>query len=190
MSERKPWPVLLLIRELDYGGTERQLTEIAKGLDRSRFTPHVGCFLPEGICGRELRDLEIPIAVFPVRSLASPSTLGAARDLFRYVKRQKIQLVHTFDVPATLFGVFAARASGVRVVLESQRAHRDLTPGVYRRLLRWSDRVADGAVVNCQAMRRHLIEDEKVAASRIHLCYNSVDTGVFHPGREWMPKEL
>jgi glycosyltransferase involved in cell wall biosynthesis len=179
-----------MIRELDYGGTERQLTEIAKGLDRSRFTPHVGCFLPEGICGRELRELEIPIAVFPVRSLASPSTLQAARDMFRYVKRHDVQLVHTFDVPATIFGIFAARACGVPVVLASQRAHRGLTPGVYRRLLRLSDRVADGTVVNCEAMRRHLIEDEKVAASRIHLCYNSVDTGVFRSGRAWMPQEL
>src|SRR3954466_6590467 len=159
MSQRKPWPVLLIIRELDYGGTERQLTEIAKGLDRSRFTPHVGCFLPEGMCGRELRELEIPIAVFPVRSLASASALVGAREMFRYVRRHAIQLVHTFDVPATIFGVLTARVSGVPVVLASQRAHRSLTPVIYRRLWRMGDGIADATVVNCDAMRRHLVED-------------------------------
>ena len=34
MGEHAPWPVLLMIRELDYGGTERQFAEIAKGLDK------------------------------------------------------------------------------------------------------------------------------------------------------------
>ena len=48
------WPVLLLARELDLGGSERQLTEIAKTLDRSRFEPHVGCFRPQGIRAAEL----------------------------------------------------------------------------------------------------------------------------------------
>ena len=48
------WPVLLLARELDLGGSERQMTEIAKTLDRSRFTPHVGCFRPQGMRGAEL----------------------------------------------------------------------------------------------------------------------------------------
>ena len=48
------WPVLLLARELDLGGSERQMTEIAKTLDRSRFTPHVGCFRPQGIRNAEL----------------------------------------------------------------------------------------------------------------------------------------
>jgi glycosyltransferase involved in cell wall biosynthesis len=44
-----------------------------------------------------------------------------------------------------------------------------------------TDRIADRVVVNCEAMRRHLIEDENVPPERIILCYNGVDTRVFHP---------
>ena len=68
------WPVLLLARELDLGGSERQITEIAKTLDRSRFDPHVGCFRPQGIRNAELAAAGVPIVHFPVDSFAS---LGA-----------------------------------------------------------------------------------------------------------------
>ena len=65
------WPVLLLARELDLGGSERQMTEIAKTLDRSRFIPHVGCFRPQGIRNAELAARGVPIVHFPVDSFAS-----------------------------------------------------------------------------------------------------------------------
>ena len=63
-----PIPVLLMVRELDQGGTERQLTEIAKALDRSRFQAHVGCFRPGGMRGEELRGAGVPVVEFPLRS--------------------------------------------------------------------------------------------------------------------------
>ncbi len=34
--------------QLGIGGSERQLTEIAKALDRERFEPYVGCFHEKG----------------------------------------------------------------------------------------------------------------------------------------------
>ena len=176
-----PLPVLLMCRELGAGGTERQLTEVAKALDRSRFSPHVACFHPEGPRAAELAAAAVPVARFGVRSLYSPSTLRFAVEFGRYVRRHGIRLVHAFDVPANLFATPSARAFSVPVVLTSQRANRELTPGVFRHALRLTDQIADGVVVNCLAMRRHLIEDERVPAGRIHLCYNAIDTGRFQP---------
>src|SRR6185369_5785333 len=47
--------------------------------------------------------------------------------------------------------------------------------------LRLTDRLVSGVVVNCEAMRRHLLEDEGVSAGRIQLCYNGIDTTRFFP---------
>ena len=177
-----PVPILLMARELGLGGTERQLTEIARALDRGRFTPHVGCLHAEGLRGAELEAAGVPIVRFPVRSLYRPSTLRAGREMGRYLKQHCIRLVHTFDVPMNLFGVPVAQAYRTPVVLSSQRAFRDLTPGLHRRLLRVTDHLVDGVVVNCEALRQHMITDERVSAERIHVCYNGIDTGVFQPG--------
>lgn len=176
-----PIPVLLMARELNLGGTERQLTEIAKALDRSRFEPHVGCFSSAGLRADDLITAGVPVAEFPVRSFASVSALSGARALGRYLRERRIQLVHTFDVPMNLFAAPVSRAYGVSAVLSSQRAYRTLTPGWRTHLLRATDGIVDGIVVNCRAIERHLIDDERVPAGRIHLVYNGIDTALFRP---------
>jgi len=175
------WPVLLLARELDLGGSERQLTEIAKALDRSRFVPHVGCFRPDGMRGAELAAAGIPIVSFPVDSFASLRAFQQSWRLGRYVRRSGIRLVHAFDYPLTLFAIPAARCWTRAAVLASQRSHRSLIPGRYRRLIRWTDRMADGIVVNCEFVRQHLREEEAVPEARMRVCYNGVDLVEFRP---------
>src|ERR1017187_299064 len=169
-----PIPVLLMVRELNLGGSERQMAEIAKALDRSRFDPRVGCFRPAGLRADDLRAAGVPIVHFPVPWLASVK--GALR-IAAYVQEQNIRLVHTFDTPANLYGVPAARVAGSAVVLSSQRVDRALWPAVYRHGLRITDRLVDGIVVNCEFLRRHLRVEEKVPPGLIHLCYNGIGSG-------------
>jgi len=177
-----PWPVLLMARELGLGGSERQLAEIAKSLDRSRFEAHAGCLHARGVRADELRAAGVPILELGIRSYLRPSALGAAWRMGQYIRRHRIQLVHTFDVPLNQFGVPVARAFRVRAVLSSQRARRDLVSKLNYHFLRLTDRMVDGVVVNCQEMRRQLVEEERVPAGIIHLCYNGVDTTRFAPG--------
>jgi glycosyltransferase involved in cell wall biosynthesis len=182
-----PTPILLMVQELNLGGSERQLAEIAKALDRSRFDPRVGCFRPAGMRADELRAAGVPIVHFPVPSLASVN--GALR-IAAYIREQGIELVHTFDTPANLYGAPAARLGGSPVVVSSQRADRALWPAVYRHGLRLTDRLVDGIVVNCEFLRRHLHNEEKVPAGLIHLCYNGIDTRAFQPVRGARPEAL
>ena len=175
-----PDNVLLLAHRLDLGGSERQMTEIAKALDRRYFHPHIACFHPAGIRAEELRAAGIPILHLPVTSFASPSALRGGWKLIRYIREHNIRIVHSFDVPLNIFAVPFAKLAHGPVVLSSQRAHRDLTPGVYTKLLRVTDQLVDGIVVNCLYMRDHLAQDEHVGADLIHLCYNGIDFSTFH----------
>lgn len=176
-----PIPVMLMVRELGPGGTERQFTELARTLDPHRFEVHAGCF-HEGVRADELRSAGIPILRLPVTSFMNQTAIFGAWQLGQYLRRCKIRLVHTFDYPLNCFGVPVARAFRTPVVLSSQRFHRQLTPAPYLRLLRMTDRIVSGIVVNSESVRREMIEDERVSSARIHLCYNGIDTGRFHPG--------
>jgi glycosyltransferase involved in cell wall biosynthesis len=175
------WPVLLMSRALNEGGSERQMTEIAKSLDRTRFEPRIGCFRPEGMRREELEAAGVPIVSFPVHSFASPQTVSSAWRLARYIRRNNIRLVHTFDYPLTVFAIPAGRFFTSAAVVSSQRSHRDLIPGMYRRLVRITDHLADAIVVNCDFIRRHLEQDEQVPPRKIQLCYNGIDLDLFRP---------
>jgi L-malate glycosyltransferase len=180
---RQPRPILLMVRALTQGGSERQMASVAQSLDRARFNPRVGVFIDKGIRADELRSAGVPIVHFPVSSFASFDVLRQGWRLRRYIIEHNIELVHSFDVPTNLFSVPFGRLARRAIVLSSQRAHRELTPGLYGRLLRVTDRLAHGVVVNCDFMRRHLVDDEGVPPDRIHLCYNAIDIDAFHPAR-------
>ena len=183
-----PQPVLLMIRELGLGGTERQLTAVARALDREKFEPHVGCFRDQGLRLKDLEAARVPIVRFPLESFKRPFPGVVA--MMRYLRMHRIKLLHAFDPPAIIFGIPIAEMSGQVITVSSQRSHRNLIPRWQRHALRFTDRMADAVVVNCEYVARHLIEDERVPAGQIQLCYNGLDTEMFHPGDRARPAEL
>ncbi len=175
-------PILLMVRELGVGGTERQVVETARFLQGGRFIPHVGCFRPDGLRRQDLELAGIPILHLPVYSFKSPAVISAASQLIRYIRQEHIQIVHSFDAPQNVFAVPVARLAGTPAVISSQRGHRDLTGQGFRRLLRITDHLVDAVVVNCQWMTRCLVEQERVPEPKVRLCYNGIDATRYNRG--------
>ena len=53
---------VLLLTSFDVGGTERQMVELARRLDPSRFRPHLACFHKRGRLLADLPDLDLLVA--------------------------------------------------------------------------------------------------------------------------------
>ena len=79
------------------------MAEVAKALDREKFQAHAGCFHDEGMRADELRAAGIPILRLPVSSFGSHTALSGAWQLFQYIRRHGIRVVHSFDVPLNIF---------------------------------------------------------------------------------------
>jgi glycosyltransferase involved in cell wall biosynthesis len=186
---RKPEPVLLMVRALFIGGCERDLTKIAIALDRSRFDPHVACFLSDGPRYKELRAAGVPIVEFPVRSFMGLSALRGVWEMARYIRRHKIRLIHAFDAPTTVFASVASPFIPVRVLITTQLSFRNTYSRSMRRMLKVSDWFANRIVVNSKAVIRSLLEDG-LSPNRISLIYNGVDRSVFHPRERQRPEWL
>ena len=186
LKNMDPIPVLLMSEMLSAGGSERQLVETAKSLDRRRFSAHVAT-LKGGFRQQELAKAGIPVVNLALDSFASFTALKAGLRLRNYIKTHNIQLFHSFDYSSGCFGVPVARLAATPVVLSSTRAHRSLYPPFYQRLLRLTDPLVHGMIVNCEAMRNHLIQDESISPSRIHLCPNGIDLSNFNPQNRIRP---
>ncbi len=177
------------MRELASGGIERDVTKLAKGLPRHAFTPYVATYKPHGPRYDELRDAGVPILHLDVSSLKSPKTLQAALRFAWFIRRKRIALVHAFDASA-VFAVPIARLLRVPVVLSSMLGSRKLLDPKSQKQLRFTDRLVDAVVVNCEALRTHLVQDYSVPSERIELCYNGVDVTEFFPVKDSKPPEI
>ena len=153
---------------------------MARSLDRARYLPHVACFRDIGYRAEELHRDQVPVLHLPVTSLASASAIQGVRTLRQYIRRHDIRIVHTWDFPMNLYAAPLARAFRVPVILTSQRQSRVLYPGVHR-WLRITDRLSDGIVVNCDAVRREMMQQDGTPEKKLLLCYNGLDTSTFQP---------
>ena len=183
------WPVLLMVRELNIGGCERDLTKIALHLGRDRFEPHVACFIDEGFRASELRAAGVPVLRLPVRSLMSRSAVEGALCMRRYIREHGIRLVQAFDIPTDLFGIPAARFAGVPAIA-SQLSYRSMYSRLGRVCMAGIDRLADRMVVNSHAVAKELVEERGVAAAKIYVSHNGVDTTEFYPAAAPRPPAL
>lgn len=166
------------------------MTEMAKHLDRERFSPHVMAFHPEGFRVEELRAAGVPVTQLPVRSLRDTSVVSGALALRRYLRQHNIRIVHPFDYPTVTFMTPLARWFGTPVVLGSSRGERALFPPFYQRALRGTDRLVDGVVVNSPFCAQELTTVYGVPSGRIHLAPNGVDTSQFQLGPRHVPPDL
>ena len=181
-----PIPIVLVVRELGSGGIERDVAKLALGLNRNRFKCFVAAYQPRGVRAEELTAAGVPVMHLDVPSLKSLRALRTALKFARFLRKNKIKLVHAWDASA-VFAVPLARLLRVPVSLSSVLGHRSLIDARSRKQFQSTDRLVDAIIVNCEAMRKHLTEDCSVPPEHIELCYNGVNISEFYPANTPKP---
>ena len=178
--------VAVFLTRFQPGGTERQMTELIRRLDPSRFTVHVACFEKHGAWLPRVAERAASIVEFPIRGFARPGTMAALLGFARWCRRERIEVVQTCDLYANVFGLPGAALAGVPVRIGSRRElNPDKTPGQIR-LQRQAYRCATKVVANSAAARGILLE-EGVAAESIAVIPNGVDVAAFRLKPEATP---
>ena len=84
-----------MLTNFHIGGTERQVANLALGIDSSHFDLHLACLRHSGELLAELETLRVPRSEFRIGSLYSPKTFWQGIRLAHYVRRNLIQIVHS-----------------------------------------------------------------------------------------------
>ncbi len=171
-------PVAVFLTRFEPGGTERQMTELVRRLDPSRFQVHVACFDQRGAWLPRVAERAASMVEFPIDGFARPGTLGALMAFVRWCRRERIRVVQTCDLYANIFGLFGAAMAGVPVRIGSRRElNPDKTPGQIR-LQRHAYRCATKVVAN-SAAARGILQEEGLAAGSIAVIPNGIDAGAY-----------
>lgn len=182
---------MLFTLSLRTGGSEQQLVYLAKALDREQFSVKVITLLPDHT---RLRDDLIAVGI-PVYSDMFVGPLGYLVGIFRlahFLRKEHVQIVHTYLMLAYLFSFSACVLAGVHNRIASERAsRRPIWPAsrawLYRLVIPWTQYLE----VNSEAVRQILIEDEHINPSKLVLHRNALDFSSFElppsiPDEAWI----
>ncbi|NQU21760.1 MAG: glycosyltransferase [Candidatus Nealsonbacteria bacterium] len=169
--------IALCITDLEIGGAERCVTELATRLDRRRFRPVVYCLAPrpasiQASCVRLLESADVAVHCLGARhSWQFPAIV---RRLTRLLAAQKPHLAQTFLFHANIVGRIAARRAGVpRVVSGIRVAERRRW---HLRIDRLTERMVDRHVCVSRSVARFAQQRMGLPAEKLVVIPNGVDT--------------
>lgn len=180
-AQRPSVRVALCITELEVGGAERCLAELAMRLDRSRFSPVVYSLGPRPADNDRSLVGQLESAGIEVHCLGARGMLDAPRvawKLAKLLRSQRAEILQTFLFHANLIGRFAARwAATPRVVAGIRVAERR---GRWRLAAdRWTSQLVDRYVAVSQAVAAFSQTAGGLPAEQIVVIPNGVDVRIF-----------
>jgi len=170
--------ILKVVPTLMCGGTENQFMTLGRRLDRTRFDVSFACLRRWGPFVDELGELGIPLHEYRVATFRSVHALAQQARLARQIARTRVDIVHAYNFYGNVFAVPPARLMAP-VVIASIRDRSPYLTALQKRVQRYACQFADRILVNADAVKDWLINEEGYDPTNIVVIRNGVDMARF-----------
>jgi len=171
--------LLFVIHTIYGGGAERQMQYLLKGIDRTKFEPHLAIF---STTGKEKSVVPPDVPVHLIATRLRPASFFLIFKLARLMKALKPEQVLSFLWSVNLITLIGARLSGVKArIVVAERTYPELSVKRYsfsrlRELLIKILYPAAGRIVAVSgAVAANLVEQFSVPEEKITIIYNGAD---------------
>ncbi len=168
--------ILQLIDSFDEGGSERQALELTRLLyDTGKYEVYLASLKADGILRANVDDLNLgEIPSYSLKSFHDRNTVTQLRRFIHYLRKSRIDLLHTHDFYTNVFGMAAGFLAGVKVRIASRRETGGMRRTTQQRAQRLTYAFAHRIVANSESVRRKLIE-EGINQKRITVIHNGLN---------------
>ncbi|MGI0135226.1 MAG: glycosyltransferase family 4 protein [Candidatus Micrarchaeaceae archaeon] len=169
--------LLKFMTNLATGGTEKQVLNLIRRLDREKYEVFLGCLGRWGELFADIKNECVAIDEYSIKHMYGYKTFQQQLKFSRSLARRRIQIVHSYNFYANVFCVPAARFAGVPCVASIRSLGVYLTP-MQCRVQNWFCRLADVVLVNAEAIRRWMLE-QGFPEHKLRVIRNGVDFARF-----------
>lgn len=190
MSVPSAVPIAIVLTSFEPGGTERQMIELVRRLDPSRWSIHLACFHARGSWFGRIAGSVASVTEFPVDTFRRVDALRHLWAFSRWCRDRAVAIVHTTELYSNIFGLPGAALAGVPVRIGSRRGMNGDKSRAQVGLQRAAYSCAHIIVANSRAAAARLI-DERVPAHKIAIIPNGLDLRAFRrPARQQPPRRV
>ncbi len=170
-----PKKVLHIVEDLRIGGLERVLASIVLNLDRSKFIPQVWCLAQGGEIADDLIRAGVKVKILGMSSYYNPLKIIK---LSNYLRKSKINIIHTHGYFASTFGRLAAILARTPIIIT--HIHTTYFGFKKRNILieRFLSYFTDKIVCVSRSTREFVEKIERIDNNKTCLIYNGTETTI------------
>ncbi len=172
--------VLQFVGSFHQGGTERQAVSLMQQLAADgEFDVFTATLNREGVLLAEAEAIGLPeIPEYRLTSFFNADFVRQVRSCAKYLRDNRIDLVHTHDFYTNVFGMAAATLAGVGPRVASKRETGGMRSAAQDFVEKLAFGRAKAVLVNAAAVRDHLVK-RSVPAAKIRVIYNGLELSRF-----------
>jgi glycosyltransferase involved in cell wall biosynthesis len=164
--------IAFVIDRFAIGGTENQLADLIRKLDKSKFKLFLICLQPTDYFQKI--DLPCEKIILNVHSLVTIKSLVKLVYYSFWLRKNKIRIIQCFFFDATLYSLIAAKIlPGIKVISSKRDLGYWYTPQLLKILIRMRYFI-DLYIVNSRAIHDVIKKKERIATRKIQVIYNGI----------------
>ena len=180
-----PLRIVFSLDSLGVGGTEMNAVRVAERLDPARYNVSVACFSGSGKLRPRLDAAGIRVDEFPVRSLYGRSMVQQGFRFVRFLRREKVDILHAHDRYGNVFATLWGRIARTPVIITSKRW--DTISRVHGAGNRVAFHLSHRVLANSSRVGESLVKGEWLPDERVVVVPNFVDESAFaRPDESWL----
>jgi glycosyltransferase involved in cell wall biosynthesis len=161
-----------LVDSLEIGGAERMVVDLTLGLQKQAHSVSVVCLRQRGPLAKLLEESSIDVLALQKGRGPSLQTIGR---LAAYLKRERVDVVHTHNPLTHHYGVLAGRQAEVSAIVNTFHGPSNLTGfGTTMVIFEASCLLSDQVVACCEAVGQHLRKITYIAKRRLTVIPNGI----------------
>ncbi len=171
---KRPLPLVFIFEEMNFGGTQKQMLEVAGRLDRRFFSPKIWTLRAGDAFMDVAKKFDIPVTF--LRRDAKLRTFPASLALLRHMRKEKPEIVHLCTAFPNVWGRVWGKLCGTPAIVASCRAQRNVALQ-HEWLLH---PLAHEHICNAKSIESALVK-RGISSKHVHMIHNGVDVNHFIP---------
>jgi glycosyltransferase involved in cell wall biosynthesis len=170
--------VLYVFAALPVGGAEEVLITEVEGLDQTRFDPLVCVLSEKGPMGERIENRGFPVVALH-RMKSHRFDLRIIRDLYRLIKTEKVEVVHTHLYDGNKYGRLAAGLARVPCLISHYHNVYVRRRTKYHLINRALSVLNDRILAVSQAVKESVVRCDRISPGKIEVLYNGINPAKF-----------